>query len=100
MGATVLSMPLTFEVAVQPIEGGGFWGEFVRFPGCVAQAETLEALAVSLAEALAEWADAEPGKTEADARALAALQGSDEPLGGPFPERVESLPPGWSDDDD
>jgi len=36
------SGPLYLTVDVHEIEGGGFWGEVRQFPGCIAQAETLE----------------------------------------------------------
>ena len=39
-----LSVPFPIIAEVHEIEGGGYWADVTRFPGCVAQAETIEAL--------------------------------------------------------
>ena len=37
-----LGVPLQIIAEVHEIDGGGVWAELPRFPGCVAQAETVE----------------------------------------------------------
>ena len=51
---TTLNVPveLHLEVRVHPIEGGGVWGEVARFPGCLAQAATVEDLVVNIRQAI------------------------------------------------
>jgi hypothetical protein len=93
--ASTLSVPLnlTVDVDVHEIEGGGLWGEVRQFPGCVAQAETLEELEKSIVLAIRDWW-AKPGvKTEEVARELAAIQGSGEIPPGPYPLRYDDQPP-------
>src|SRR5437870_5165184 len=100
-------MPLTLSVALQimaevhEIEGGGYWAEVPRFPGCVAQAETLEALKENIAQAVEDWLAGSPVKTEDEARQLAELQGSSARVDGSFPQPYGYLPPpSWIDEDE
>jgi predicted RNase H-like HicB family nuclease len=96
-----LSVPLQIVAEVHEIEGGGYWAEVPRFPGCVAQAETIEALKENILQAVDDWLNGSPVKTEDEARRLAQIQGGSEPVGGPFPEPNEYLPPpGWVDADE
>ena len=39
-----LSVPFQITAEIHQIESGGYWAEVLRFPGCIAQAETIEAL--------------------------------------------------------
>lgn len=98
---SILTVPLTVTVDVHEIEGGGFWGEVRQFPGCVAQAETLEELRSSIILAVSEWC-AEPGvQTEETARKLAAIQGSSEIPAGPYPLSYGyQPPPSWTEADE
>ena len=47
-----LSVPLQIIAEVHEIDGGGYWAEVPRFPGCVAQAETIEALKENIVQAV------------------------------------------------
>jgi predicted RNase H-like HicB family nuclease len=69
------SVPVEITAVVHEIEGGGYWAEVPGFPGCVAQAGTLEALRDNLRAAIDDWLGASV-KTEREARQLAAIQGS------------------------
>src|SRR5881394_3584376 len=90
---STISVPLDLTVDVHEIEGGGFWGEVRQFPGCVAQAETLEGLTSSINRAISDWL-AEPGvQTEEAARELAAIQGSSEIPDGAYPLPYDYQPP-------
>ncbi len=79
-------MTCTFSVALQitaevhEIDGGGYWAEVLRFPGCVAQAETIEALKENIVQAVEDWLNGSPVKTEDEARQLAEIQGSSQPV--------------------
>jgi predicted RNase H-like HicB family nuclease len=96
-----LSVPLQIVAEVHEIEGGGYWAEVPRFPGCVAQAETIEALKENILQAVDDWLNGSPVKTEDEARRLAQIQGTSAPVGGPFPEPSGYLPPpGWVDEDE
>jgi predicted RNase H-like HicB family nuclease len=98
---TTLSVPLTIEAKVHPIEGGGYWAEVQRFPGCVAQAETLEELQANLIQAIEDWLSDSPEKTEDDARRLAAIQGSHKLADESYPQPYEyQPPPSWSEEDE
>src|SRR4051794_9326620 len=99
---STLSVPLNLVITakVHEIEGGGFWAEVPHFPGCVAQAETMEALAENLRQAIGDWLAESPVKTEAEAGQLAAIQGSDELRDESYPQPYDYLPPpSWSDED-
>jgi predicted RNase H-like HicB family nuclease len=100
MGAT-LTVSLEVGIAVHDIEGGGFWGEAIGFPGCVAQADTLDELRANILRALEDWLG-EPGvMTEETARELAAIQGSSEIPPGPYPLRCDYQPPAsWTEEDE
>jgi hypothetical protein len=88
-------------VDVHEIEGGGFWGEVRQFPGCIAQAETLEELKQNMILAVRDWW-AKPGvQTEEAARDLAAVQGSSEIPHGPYPLPYDyQPPPSWTEADE
>jgi predicted RNase H-like HicB family nuclease len=84
-----------------PIDGGGFWAEVKGLPGCVAQAETVDDLRKNLAQAVTDWLEEHPEKTEEEARLLARLQGESLSPGESYPEPYEYLPPaGWTEDDE
>jgi predicted RNase H-like HicB family nuclease len=95
---STLNVPISLTVDVHEIEGGGFWGEVRQFPGCVAQAETLELLESSIRQAIEDWL-AEPGvQTKKTAKELAAIQGSRETPAGPYPRRYKyEAPPAWTE---
>jgi predicted RNase H-like HicB family nuclease len=46
-----LSIPLQIVAEIHEIEGGGYWAELHRFPGCIAQAETIEQLKANIIQA-------------------------------------------------
>ena len=96
-----LSIPIEVTAVVHEIEGGGYWAEVPCFPGCVAQSETLEALRGNLLLAIGDWLAAAPVKTEAEAKQLAAIQGSRVPGDQSFPQPYDYLPPAsWTDEDE
>jgi predicted RNase H-like HicB family nuclease len=99
---STLTVPLDLTVDVHEIEGGSFWGEVRQFPGCVAQAETLDSLKQKILLAIRDWM-AEPGvQSERTARELAAIQGAGvtAPL-GPYPRAMEYQPPAsWTEADE
>lgn len=98
---STLSVQVELMVDVHEIDGGGFWGEVRQFPGCVAQAETMDELRASIILAIRDWW-AEPGiQTEKAARELAAIQGSSEIPDGPYPLRYDyQPPPTWTEADE
>jgi predicted RNase H-like HicB family nuclease len=53
--ASTLTAPIEIPAEVHEIEGGGYWAELPSLPGCVAQAETMEALRENIRLALADW---------------------------------------------
>jgi predicted RNase H-like HicB family nuclease len=89
---TTLSVPITIQAVVHAIEGGGYWAEILRFPGCVAQAETYESLQANLLRAIDDWLDETPEKTEEEARRLAAIQGTTRLADGSFTQPYEYQP--------
>ncbi len=96
-----LSVPLQIIAEVHEIEGGGFWAEVPRFPGCVAQAESIEALKENIVQAVEDWLNGSPVKTEDEARRLAEIQGSGNPVDDSFPQPYGYLPPSsWIDEDE
>ena len=98
---STLCVPLPIFAEVHEIEGGGYWADVPRFPGCVAQAETIEALKQNILQAVDDWLNGTAVKTEDEARQLAEIQGSSEIVAGPFPQPNDYLlPPSWIDDDD
>lgn len=96
-----LTVPFYLTVEVHEIDGGGFYGEVRQFPGCLAQAKTLDELADAIRDAVRDDF-AEPGiQTEQTARELAAIQGTDAIPPGPYPLRREYRPPdGWTEADE
>ena len=98
---STLSVPVEITAVVHEIEGGGYWAEVPGFPGCVAQAETLEALRDNIRAAIDDWLAGSPAKTEEEAKQLAVIQGSGGPVDGSFPVPYVYRPPSsWSDDDE
>ena len=96
-----LSVPFPILAEVHEIEGGGYWDEVPRFPGCVAQAETIEELKANLLQAIEDWLNASPVKTEGEARQLAEIQGSSLPIDESFPQPYSYRPPpSWTDEDE
>ncbi|MGC8641696.1 MAG: type II toxin-antitoxin system HicB family antitoxin [Isosphaeraceae bacterium] len=41
---STLNIPFQIVAGVHEVEGGGYWAEVRRLPGCLAPAETLDAL--------------------------------------------------------
>ncbi len=96
-----LNVPLQILAEVHEIEGGGYWAEVPRFPGCVAQAETMEELKLNIAQAIDDWLSAISQKTEAEARALAKIQGNPQLVHGSFPQPYGYQPPAsWTEEDE
>ncbi len=96
-----LTVPLQIIAEVHEIDGGGYWAEVPRFPGCVAQAETIEALKENIVQAVEDWLNGSPAKTEDEARQLAEIQGSSQPLDESFPQPYSFRPPpSWTDEDE
>ena len=46
-----------YRIVVYRAEEGGFWGEVVGLPGCVAQADTLEELRAAAIDAIEAWVE-------------------------------------------
>ncbi len=98
---TTLSVPITIEAIVHAIEGGGYWAEVPRFPGCVAQAETYESLRANLLQAIDDWLAETPEKTEDEARRLAAIQGTPQLADESYPQPYGYQPPEtWAEEDE
>jgi predicted RNase H-like HicB family nuclease len=96
---STLSVPVEIIAVVHEIDGGGYWAEVPYFPGCVAQAETLEGLKTNMISAIGDWLAESPIKTEDEARQLAAIQGTDVPSHKFFPQCNDYLPPSsWTDE--
>jgi predicted RNase H-like HicB family nuclease len=96
-----LSIPLEIIAEVHEIEGGGYWAEVPRFPGCIAQAETIEALKENLVQAVEDWLTGLPVKTPEEARRLAEIQGGRAPVDAAFPQPYGyQPPPSWNDEDE
>jgi predicted RNase H-like HicB family nuclease len=98
---STLRVSIEITAVVHEIEGGGYWAEVSCFPGCVAQAEGLEALRGNLLRAIDDWLAESPVKTEDEAHQLAAIQGSRAPVDRSFPQPYDYRPPSsWTDDDE
>ncbi|HEX8201371.1 MAG TPA: type II toxin-antitoxin system HicB family antitoxin [Isosphaeraceae bacterium] len=95
-----LSVPLQIIAEVHEIEGGGYWAEVPRFPGCIAQAETIEALKENIVQAVEDWLNGAPVKTAEEARRLAEIQGRSEPIDESFPQPYTYRPPSPGVDED
>jgi predicted RNase H-like HicB family nuclease len=96
-----LSVPFQVLAEVHEIEGGGYWAEVPRLPGCVAQAETIEALKANLAQAVDDWLNGIPVKTQQEARQLAEIQGTSELVEATFPQPYSYRPPpSWVEEDE
>jgi predicted RNase H-like HicB family nuclease len=99
--ASTLSVPIQILAEVHEIDGGGYWAQVTRFPGCIAQAETIEALKENLVQAVEDWLSGLPVKTEDEARQLAEIQGSSRVNDESFPQPYRYLPPpSWIDEDE
>src|SRR5208337_663479 len=99
--ARLLSVALQIIAEVHEIDGGGYWAEVPRFPGCVAQAETIDALKENIVQAVEDWLNGSPVKTEDEARELAEIQGSSQPVDESFPQPYSYRPPpSWTDEDE
>lgn len=99
--SSTLRIPMQILAEVHEIEGGGYWAEVSRFPGCIAQAETMEALKENLVQAVEDWLNGLPVKTKDEARQLAEIQGSSKLIDESFPQTYGYLPPpSWSDEDE
>jgi predicted RNase H-like HicB family nuclease len=99
--SSTLSVPFQFLAEVHEIEGGGYWAEVMRFPGCVAQADSIEELKRNIAQAVDDWLNGSPIKTEEEARKLAEIQGRSKPTDEWFPQSYAYLsPPSWTDEDE
>lgn len=63
---------MKIKAIVHAAEEGGFWAEVPALPGCVTQAESMEALEARLAEAIEGWllADAERDVEDENAQKL------------------------------
>lgn len=86
---------------IHEIEGGGYWAEVPRFPGCVAQAESIEVLRQNIIQAVDDWLNGTPVKTEEEARQLAEIQGTNKLADESFPQPNPYLPPpSWNDEDE
>jgi predicted RNase H-like HicB family nuclease len=97
----VMSVAVQITAEVHEVDGGGYWAEVLRFPGCIAQAETLDALKVNLVQAVEDWLNGAPAKTEGEARQLAEIQGIRQPVDGSFPQPYGyQPPPSWTDEDE
>ena len=100
---STLRVPFTKTVTakVQTIEGGGFWAEVLEFPGCVAYAEKSEDLQANIVQAIEDWWAESHVKTEAEARKLAAVQGTGALPDELYPQNYDHVPPsGWTDEDE
>jgi hypothetical protein len=84
---STLSVPFDLTVDVQEIDGGGFYGEVRRLPGCLAQADNLEDLAEAIRDAVRDDFAAPGIPSEQTARELAAIQGTTRIPDGPDPLR-------------
>lgn len=103
MSEAVKNERISIEIVaeIHEIVGGGYWAEVPRFPGCIAQAATVEALKQNLVQAVDDWLNATPVKTEDEARRLAEIQGITKLAGGFFPQPNLYQPPAsWTDDDE
>jgi predicted RNase H-like HicB family nuclease len=96
-----LNVPLKIVAEIHQIDGGGYWAEVPRFPGCIAQAETIEALKENIVQAVDDWLSGSPAKTEREAQQLAEIQGNSEPVDKSFPRPYSYRPPAsWTDGDE
>ena len=97
---STLSVPVEITAVVHEIKGGGYWAEVPCFPGCIAQAETLETLQENIRLAIDDWLTVPPVKTEEEDRRLAAIQGNGVTPDRSFAQHYAYLPPSsWEDDE-
>ena len=98
---TTIRVPLQVVFEIHEIEGGGYWAEASCLPGCIVQAESMEALKKNVFQAVEDWWTGSPVKTEDEARQLAEIQGSIKPIDASFPQPYGyQPPPSWNDEDE
>ncbi len=98
---TTLSVPIVIQAVIHAIEGGGYWAEVPRFPGCVAQAESYDSLQANILQAIDDWLAEVPEKTEVEARRLAEIQGTSRLADEIYPQAYPYQPPAnWSEEDE
>jgi predicted RNase H-like HicB family nuclease len=98
---STLTVPIEFSARVHSIEGGGYWAEVPSLPGCVAQAETLDALRENIRSAIADWMAQSAVRSHGEASQLAAIQGAAIPSEQNYPQSNEYRPPSsWKDEDE
>jgi|SRR5271167_1816742 len=96
-----LTIPFEITAEIHEINGGGYWAEVPRFPGCVAQAESIEALKANIVQAVGDWLNGSPVKTADEARQLAEIQGRALPVDESVPQPYVYQPPSsWTDEDE
>ena len=96
---TILASPSPFKPGPHD-RGRRLWAEVPRLPGCVAQADTLEALQANILLAIDDWLGDTSEKTEDEARRLAAIQGTEKLSDASYPQLYEYRPPVvWSESD-
>jgi predicted RNase H-like HicB family nuclease len=88
----LITVNVSLQALCHPIEGGGFWAEVKGLPGCVAQTETVDDLRKNLAQAVTDWLEECPQKTEEEARQLAQLQEESLSPGESYPQTLR-IPP-------
>jgi predicted RNase H-like HicB family nuclease len=101
--SSVLSVEhqISILVKIHEIEGGGFWAEVPQFPGCLTQVATLEEIPTAVRQAIDDWMAESSEKTEAEAKQLAAIQGSNELPDSSYPVPYAYMPPkNWTEDDE
>jgi len=98
---TTIKVNVPVTAVPREMDGGGYWAEVKELPGCVAQAETLPDLEKNLSQAVLDWLQESPEKTEDEARRLAEIQGRSDSSGAPYPQPNPYLPPpDWVEEDD
>ena len=101
--ASTLSIPLQIVITleVHEVEGGGFWAEVPRFPGCVAQADTIEATEGEHPPSRQGLVGRAPREDRGGGQEARGDPGSDELPDVSYPRPYEYLPPpSWSDEDE
>jgi predicted RNase H-like HicB family nuclease len=90
---STLSVPFQLTLDVHEIQGGGFWGEVRQFPGCVVQADSLEALEDRIRLAVRDYFAAPGLQSQQTARELAGIPGTTSIPDGPYPLPYHYQPP-------
>jgi predicted RNase H-like HicB family nuclease len=98
---STLTVPIEIPARVHAVDGGGYWAEVPSLAGCVAQAETLEALRENIRSAIVDWMAESAVKSHGEASQLAAIQGVPLPPEPNFPQsNAFRPPPSWTDEDE